>query len=252
MIVWLTGYSGSGKSTVAKGLSELHRVVILDGDEMRDSISTDKGFSKEDRHKHNLRVARLAKVISSQGFDVVVSVICPLERTRQEISKEIPEIKWIYLKKDYEPKENHIYKEPKDPDLVIDQDELEPKESVKKVYDFMNPDKEPVCLFIGRWQPLHYGHISIIRKVLDEDKKVLVGMRDTKIDKDNPYSLADRLKMFKKIFDSEIKSGKLIVKPFNDIREVCYGRNVGYNIRKIKVDGNIEKISATKIRNEKT
>ncbi len=41
-------------------------------------------------------------------------------------------------------------------------------------------------LFIGRYQPLHAGHIALIRSVLNEGKRVLVGIRETGIDKDNP------------------------------------------------------------------
>src|SRR6185436_1892713 len=75
-IVWLTGQSGSGKTTLANAIKdELGSVVILDGNEMRESISAE-GFSPDDRHAHNLRVARLAQVLSKQAI-VVVSVIAP-------------------------------------------------------------------------------------------------------------------------------------------------------------------------------
>ena len=87
-IIWLTGQSGSGKTTLAGAIKELlGSVVILDGDEMRESISTE-GFSREDRHAHNLRVARLAQVLSKQSI-VVVSVIAPFSQTRSEIDRLI-------------------------------------------------------------------------------------------------------------------------------------------------------------------
>lgn len=74
-IVWLTGLSGSGKTTLAGAIKTLFgEAVILDGDEMRESISAE-GFSREDRHAHNLRVARLAQVLSKQSL-VIVSVNC--------------------------------------------------------------------------------------------------------------------------------------------------------------------------------
>ena len=63
-IVWLTGNSGAGKTTIAKcyqGEYDKH-CIILDGDEMRQSVSLGAGFSKEAREEHNLRVARLAWV----------------------------------------------------------------------------------------------------------------------------------------------------------------------------------------------
>lgn len=51
--------------------------INLDGDIMRSSISKGLGFSNADRLENNLRIARLASVLESQGFDVVVSTICP-------------------------------------------------------------------------------------------------------------------------------------------------------------------------------
>ena len=92
-IVWLTGQSGSGKTTLANALRmELGNAVILDGDEMRESISAE-GFSREDRHAHNLRVARLAQVLSKQSV-VIVSVIAPFAETRNEIARLIAPV-WV-------------------------------------------------------------------------------------------------------------------------------------------------------------
>jgi hypothetical protein len=92
-IIWLTGQSGSGKTTLAGAIKELlGSVLILDGNEMRESISAE-GFSREDRHAHNLRVARLAQVLSKQSL-VVVSVIAPFAQTRSEIDRLISPI-WV-------------------------------------------------------------------------------------------------------------------------------------------------------------
>ena len=92
-IIWLTGQSGSGKTTLAEAIkSSFGAAVILDGDEMRESISTE-GFSREDRHTHNLRVARLAQVLSKQSL-VIISVIAPFAQTRREINKLIAPL-WV-------------------------------------------------------------------------------------------------------------------------------------------------------------
>lgn len=97
-------------------------------------------------------------------------------------------------------------------------------------------------LFIGRYQPLHDGHIALFRKVLDEGKNVCVALRDTPIDESNPYSIEERIEMFSK----KIPEVKVIVIP--DIEDVCYGREVGWGIRQITLDAATESISATKIR----
>lgn len=99
-------------------------------------------------------------------------------------------------------------------------------------------------LFIGRFQPLHDGHIKLIRKVLDEGKQVCVALRDTPKDKDNPYTIQERKAMFFNEFKHDVK---IIVIP--DIDEICYGRKVGWGIREIRLDKKTEKISATAIRN---
>lgn len=114
MIVWLTGNSNVGKTTLAKRFADEIGCINLDGDEMRASISLGAGFSKEDREQHNLRVARLAKVLSKQGFDVIISVIAPFQSTRDKIAKIIPKCKWIYIKRLQKYDKSRPYEIPKD------------------------------------------------------------------------------------------------------------------------------------------
>jgi len=54
------------------------------------------GFSKEDRFENNKRVTRLVKLLHKQGFDIVVSVICPFQEIRDWVTKEISPY-WIYI-----------------------------------------------------------------------------------------------------------------------------------------------------------
>lgn len=97
MIIWLTGNAESGKTTLGNLLSKmLQPCVWLDGDEMRDAISETAGFSKEDRETHNLRVARLAKVLSAQGLTTIVSVIAPFNSVRHRIDKLACPL-WIHV-----------------------------------------------------------------------------------------------------------------------------------------------------------
>jgi|TARA_Y100000310_G_C20552458_1_gene748792 cytidyltransferase-like protein len=102
--------------------------------------------------------------------------------------------------------------------------------------------------FIGRYQPLHEGHIKLIRTVLDEGKSVLIGFRNTGVDKSNPYSINERMGMFRKEFTDEVADGQMIFIALPDIESVCYGRKVGYGIRQIDLDDETESISGTKIR----
>ena len=104
MIIWLTGASGAGKTTLAKALVEkLRNWIILDGDEMRDSISIGAGFDEKDRTEHNLRVARLAKVLEKQGSNILVSVIAPFPDLRERVDL-ICSPKWVCLEGTHEDK----------------------------------------------------------------------------------------------------------------------------------------------------
>lgn len=122
MIVWFTGNSGAGKTTLAEAVQKVCvHSILLDGDVMRDSISLGAGFSKEAREEHNLRVARLAQVLSDQNFLVLVAVIAPFQDARDKIS-EICDPLWVYLKRRLPVDSEKPYQEPSGI-LVIDVDE---------------------------------------------------------------------------------------------------------------------------------
>ena len=86
-LIWLTGPSGAGKSTIAKELSERlrssgTRVEILDGDEIREVISPELGFSKEERNIQIDRIGYIASLLTRNGVDVIVSAISPYRESR--------------------------------------------------------------------------------------------------------------------------------------------------------------------------
>lgn len=93
MITWITGNSWSGKTTLAKRMRK--HEVILDGDAMR-AVWTGLGFTKEDRWEHNMRVARMAKELEDQGFDIIVATICPYRDLRADVQR-ITRCRFIYL-----------------------------------------------------------------------------------------------------------------------------------------------------------
>lgn len=86
--LWLTGLSGSGKSTIAQALEfELFKkkkhTYILDGDNIRFGINQDLGFSKKDKSENLRRIAELSKIMIDAGLIVIVAVISPFERDRK-------------------------------------------------------------------------------------------------------------------------------------------------------------------------
>jgi len=139
VIFWFTGQSGAGKTTVVRNIkNEYNRnAVILDGDEMRASISLGAGFSKEARGEHNARVARLAKVLDFQNHMVFVSVIAPFEEAREyiyEICKPI----WIHVRRKGLPDNwKYPYQKLKRPGLIIDNDLLNPDQAAKVGWGFI-------------------------------------------------------------------------------------------------------------------
>jgi adenylyl-sulfate kinase len=89
----MTGLSGAGKTTIAKILeTELHNRGIkferLDGDVVRESLTKDLGFSKEDRDKNIERVTFVAKLLSRNNVGVVASFISPYRAVRDIVRKE--------------------------------------------------------------------------------------------------------------------------------------------------------------------
>ena len=86
-VVWLTGYSGAGKSTIAnlveKKLFALgHRTYLLDGDNVRHGLNRDLGFTEQDRVENIRRVAEVAKLMVDAGLIVLVSFISPFRAER--------------------------------------------------------------------------------------------------------------------------------------------------------------------------
>ncbi|MDT8307308.1 MAG: adenylyl-sulfate kinase [Anaerolineae bacterium] len=92
-VVWMTGLSGAGKTTIAHVLvDELKqrglRVERLDGDVVRQSLTRDLGFSKEDRDKNIERVTFVAKLLSRNGVACVCSFISPYQAVRDMVRAE--------------------------------------------------------------------------------------------------------------------------------------------------------------------
>ncbi len=93
LVIWLTGLSGSGKSTIANELNtrffhQNKHSVILDGDNTRLGINHDLGFTNADRTENNRRVAEIAKLFMESGNIVICSFISPFQNDR-DLSKQI-------------------------------------------------------------------------------------------------------------------------------------------------------------------
>ena len=87
MVIWLTGLPCSGKTTLAKEIEKYFKennlsIQILDGDVVRKTISSDLGFSKEDRDKNIERMSYIAQMLSDNGVNVVLAFVSPYQKMR--------------------------------------------------------------------------------------------------------------------------------------------------------------------------
>ncbi len=92
LVVWITGLSGSGKTTIARAVAERlrdegYRVEVLDGDEVRRWLSPEAGFTRPERERHLRRVAHVARLLARNGVVVLCSFVSPYRSIRAEVRR---------------------------------------------------------------------------------------------------------------------------------------------------------------------
>ena len=103
-------------------------------------------------------------------------------------------------------------------------------------------------MFIGRWQPWHDGHRWLIDQRLNENKNVLICIREVSQDDSNPYDPVEVKKNIEKELNDLILTDRVKVIIIPDIESVNYGRGVGYGIIEHVPPQKVGEISATEIR----
>ena len=115
--------------------------------------------------------------------------------------------------------------------------------AVRPIFD----PKKPTALFIGRYQPFHEGHKALIVEGLRRVGQACIAVRDTGgTDEKNPFGfeyVRARIEHALREFE-----GRFTVIPVPNITNVLYGRDVGYSVERIDLDGSLEAISATEMR----
>lgn len=167
-VIWLSGLSGSGKTTIAKGVEkELHQrgfvCKVLDGDNIRTGINNNLGFSLEDRLENVRRIAEVSKLFINCGIITINSFISPTEKIRK-MAKDIigsddyvgvyvnapvsvceqRDVKGLYKKARAGEIKNFTgvdtpFEDLSNPDIEIKTDELGVEESVQKIIEYILP-----------------------------------------------------------------------------------------------------------------
>ena len=266
-VIWLTGLSGAGKTTIAMAAAERYGCEVLDGDTIRDFFSN-HDFSHEGRKRHLLGIARMAKMISKHTH-VVCSFITPYEDVREEILEILPDnaimvhvstslelceerdAKGLYAKARSGEISNFTgisdpFDEPKCTHFSLDSSGEEGK-SVDDLVDQLAHyfEKSRAVLLPGRWQPLHLGHEWLIQRELDQGKRVVVGIRDTPVSEADPFSADLRKRMIEHRYEGEDVEAWIMP----DIEAISYGRKVGYDVRETDdIPPEVFEVSATGVR----
>lgn len=166
VVLWFTGLSGAGKSTLAHAVEEqLHqrgcRTYVLDGDNVRHGLSSNLGFSEDDRRENIRRIGEAAKLMMEAGIIAMTAFISPFRHDREAVRKLMPhgdfievycrasletcearDVKGLYKKARAGLIKNYTgidspYEEPLAPELLVDTDRLDIDASVRLVLDLL-------------------------------------------------------------------------------------------------------------------
>jgi adenylylsulfate kinase len=166
IVIWLTGFSGAGKTTIAQALEQLlyqhnYKSVVLDGDNVRGGLNNNLSFSEQDRTENIRRIAEVAKLFCDNGLIVISSFITPLNSMRKMARSIIGEDKFVevFVNCPIEVCEQRdvkgLYKKartgeiknftgmdagfeiPEQAELIIDSNGTSSEQSVKKLYDYI-------------------------------------------------------------------------------------------------------------------
>ena len=108
-------------------------------------------------------------------------------------------------------------------------------------------NKLPTAQMLGRWQPWHAGHQKLFEEILKKPGQVNIMVRDVKGVDDNPFDFETVKKKIEEKLNPKYE-GRFKIMLVPNITNICYGRGVGYKIEEIVMPEEIQKISATKIR----
>jgi cytidyltransferase-like protein len=249
--ILIMGLPGAGKTTLATRLALRLGAVHFNADEVRRHINKDLGFTETDRIEQARRMGWLCDQVVRAGGTAIADFICPTEAARQAFQEGGPAFV-VFVDRIQAGRfedTNRLFEPPSEfglrvaaggaPELWAER----VAQLVRPVFDW----RRPTALFVGRYQPFHEGHRTLISEGLARVGQVCIAVRATGgSDDKNPYEFEQvraRIETAMREFD-----GRLVVLPLPNITNVFYGRDVGYSIERIELDSLTEGISGTKAR----
>lgn len=245
MILLVVGLSGSGKTTMVKELAPRINATVLNGDDVRATLSADLGFSHEDRVEHARRMGATARLLSDQGHIVIADFICPTKETRMAFG-EYDAMVWVNRVDSCQYEDTNKLWEDPHADFIINNG-LTPKEEADAVISYfgLHDWSAPTALMLGRYQPWHEGHGALRDHALVDSPQVVIGVRNTHgTSEKDPFDFGQ----VKQFINKKVANAFIIKMP--NITRIVYGRDVGYSIEKVSLGSEIESISATNKRKE--
>lgn len=253
--ILIMGLPGSGKTTLAEKLVPKLQAVWFNADAIRQEIHKDLGFTPEDRNEHARRMGKLADWATLGGGYVVSDFCCPTEEARELFNPDL--VIWVNrIEEGRYADTNKMFEDPTKDDRWDDKDLIltdgTPDEwceqALEAIYETEKWDNQaPTALLIGRYQPFHVGHKTLVAEAVKRTGQCCIALRDVGgIDDSNPY---DFEKVKAEIHAACVEFGdKIKVIELPNIMDVFYGRGVGYNIEQLELSKELQEVSATKIR----
>jgi shikimate kinase/phosphopantetheine adenylyltransferase len=247
--ILIMGLPGSGKTTLAEILVHKLNAAWFNADAVRQDIYSELGFSSEDRIKHATRMGKLCDWAKLGGGYVIADFVCPTQETRQAFGADFTI--WVdrIMEGRYEDT-NKMFERPLNYDIRLTDGNAD--DWADKVMDKLNEteawdNQAPTALLIGRYQPFHIGHKTLVAESIKRTGQCCIALRDVAgIDEKNPYDF-EKVKAEIHAACSEF-GNKIKVVELPNITDVFYGRGVGYNIEQLELSKELQEVSATKIR----